>query len=136
MAQLCPSCNKFAGLEMNDPEVNDLSLDLEGRSISCEVRIVRVSTCCSDEMKEYTFNNDCDFTDEQRAVVDAILAKAPDAEIDVEEGSIEQLEEGGGRYAKSYYGYSLTANITHDGATLFSIELTDKINAASMDELT
>ena len=31
MAQLCPSCNKFAGLEMQDPEVNSVEIDVEKR---------------------------------------------------------------------------------------------------------
>jgi hypothetical protein len=134
MAQLCPSCNKFAGLEMNDPEVN--SLDLNDRTIEAEVRIVRVSTCCNDEMKEYTFNTEMELPDEIADKMTAIQKDDPDATFDVEEGSLDQVEEGGGRYAKSYYGYTLTVSVKHGDVELGTVELTDKCAASEMDELT
>ena len=134
MAQTCPSCNKFAGLEMQDPEVNDLSLEEE--TVTAEVRIYRNSACCNDEMKEYTFNTEQELPDVIVKKMEAIKAKDPEAEFEVEEGSVDQVEEGGSRYKKSYYGYTLNAVIKHGDETLGEVELTDKVEASGMDELT
>ncbi len=98
---------------MQEPEVNDLSLDIESRAVTADVRIVRNSECCGDEMKEYSFNTEAELDEETSAKIDAILKADPEAEIEVEEGSVDTLEEGGGRYAKSYYGFTLTASIVH-----------------------
>lgn len=103
----CPSCNKFCGLEMQDPEVNDLSMDLDSMNVTAEVRIVRNSECCSDECKEYNFSAEAEIPDE----IQQKIAEHPDDDYDVEEGSVEQLEEGGHRYKKSYYGFVLNAEI-------------------------
>lgn len=56
MAQ-CPSCNKFPSLETADPEIDegDIVIDNYGDgsfSISGDVRLVRTSACCGEEMKE------------------------------------------------------------------------------------
>jgi hypothetical protein len=138
MAQ-CPSCQKFAGLELQDPEVNEVSLDEESQTVSVEVRIVRNSECCGDEMKEYTFNTDQELPADLVAKMEAIKKEHPDAEFDAQEGGVDQLEEGGHRYKKSYYGYTLTADINSivDGKTqtIGSVEVTDKIEASGMDEL-
>lgn len=113
----CPSCNKFAALEMQEPEVNELSFDSESRMVTADVRILRNSECCGDEMKEYTFNVEEEVGQEIADKMDAILKDDPEAEFDVEEGSVEILEEGGGRYRKSYFGFTLSANITVAKAT-------------------
>jgi len=119
---------------MQDPEVNDLSMD--GGNVTAEVRIVRNSACCNDEMKEYNFSTEVEIPEEIQQKMDAIQEKDPDAEFTVEEGGIDQLEEGGHRYKKSYYGFTLTARIMHDKDELGTVELSDKIEASSMDELT
>jgi hypothetical protein len=125
---------------MQDPEVNDVSLDEENESVSVEVRILRNSACCGDEMKDYTFNTDAELGADLVAKMAAIKKEHPDAEFDVLEGSCEQLEEGGHRYKKSYYGFTLTLEINAivDGKadTIGTVEVTDKIEASGMDELT
>jgi hypothetical protein len=136
MAQLCPSCNKFAGLEMQDPEVNSVEIDAENKTVSVEVRIVRNSACCNDEMKESTFNTDADIPAGIVAKMDAILAADPEAEFDAQEDGCDMLEEGGSRYQKSYYGYTLRVAIMHDGHELDGFDVSDKIEASAMDELT
>jgi len=143
----CPSCSKFASLEMQDPEVNNLSLEGDGvdREISFEVRIVRNSECCGDEMKEYTFSDNADPSDEISDKIAEILSKDPEAEFDVEEDSVSQVEEGGGRYKKSYYGFTLSVKIVQIIQTrprtkeeqdeLDSIQATFRSGAAMSDEL-
>jgi hypothetical protein len=125
---------------MQDPEVNDVSYDEENQSVSVEVRIVRNSACCGDEMKESTFNTDADVPDEIVAKMEAVKKEHPDAEFDASEGSCEPTEEGGHRYKKSYFGYTLQIefNAIYDGSghDLGSMEVTDQIQASAMDELT
>jgi hypothetical protein len=124
---------------MQEPEVNDLSLDAEGGMVTADVRIVRNSECCGDEMKEYTFYTEAELDKETAAKVNEIAEKAKqkgeEADFDVEEDGLDTLEEGGGRYKKSYYGYTLTVAIKHEGVTLGTVELTDKCAASEMDEL-
>jgi len=140
MAQQCPSCSKLCSLEMQDPEVNDVSYDEENQSVSVEVRILRNSACCGDEMKDYTFNTDQELPDTLVARMAAIKKEHPDAEFDAQEGGVDVLEEGGSRYKKSYYGYTLTVDFVAivDGKadTIGTVEVTDKIEASGMDELT
>lgn len=132
MAQ-CPSCNKFSALEMQDAEVN--SVDLNDRTVEAEVRIVRNSECCGDEMKEYTFNSEAEIDGDLATKMNAIEEADPEAEFEPIEATCETIEEGGGRYAKSYYGFRLMVAIMHDGKELGQVELTDKVAASYMDEL-
>lgn len=134
----CPSCNKFAALEMQEPEVNDLSLnadDLDSVTADYEVRIVRNSECCGDEMKESVFSESAEVPDEIVAKMKTIREKNPDAAFDIEEAGVETVEEGGGRYQKSYFGFTLTAKVVSDTEELGTFEITDKIAASGMDEL-
>jgi hypothetical protein len=122
---------------MQDPEVNDLSIDAENYAVSAEVRIARNSSCCNNEMKEYTFNTEEHLDDDLIKKVEAALKEAgEDAEVEVKEAGLDSLEEGGSRYKKSYYGFTLTASIKVAGKEIGTVELTDKIEASGMDELT
>lgn len=127
-------------MEMQEPEVNDLTLnadntDLDSTTVDFDVRIVRNSECCGDEMKEYTFADSADVPEHIIEKMKEIVAKDADAEFEVEQGSIDTLEEGGGRYAKSYFGFTLSVSIEHDGKSLGEFDITDKIAASHMDEL-
>lgn len=145
----CPDCNKFCGLEMQDPEVNDLDLTIydaeEGEdertgSVSWDVRIVRNSECCGAEVKESYFCSAGDIT--------IYGHTGEECELTIEETSCEPTEEGGGRYAKSYYGCILEGEITCScgkpvvikdfGGTAFegnAVTIGDKVAASEMDEL-
>jgi len=121
---------------MQDPEVNSVEIDVENETVSVEVRIVRNSSCCNDEMKEYTFNTDADIPAKIAEKIHAIRELMPECEFDAEDGGCEILEEGGSRYKKSYYGYSMTVLIKHHDEEIGSFEVTDKVEASGMDELT
>lgn len=136
----CPSCNKFAALEMQEPEVNDVTLtadneDLDSATVEYDVRIVRNSECCGDEMKEATFSDSVDVPGGIVAKMKEVVAENKDAEFDVTYGSADTIEEGGGRYAKSYYGFTLTVTVEHNGKPLGEFDITDKIAASYMDEM-
>ena len=124
----CPSCNKFAGLETQEPEVQSIDIDETGH-VSAEVRLVRVSTCCGDEMKEAYFSLEVDVGVDEHT--------GEGHELQVEEESTDIIEEGGGRYAKSYYGVQVSATVTCSCGKLepVTVEMTDKVSASGMDEL-
>jgi hypothetical protein len=116
----CPSCNKFCGLEMQEPEVNNVEFDaadLDSITLSVEVRILRNSECCGDEIKEYTFNTDADLDDELVEKMKALRATDPDVDFEASEGQVEALEESGGRYSKSYFGFNMTVEIGYSKPT-------------------
>jgi hypothetical protein len=122
---------------MQDPESNDLSLDVDNLTATCEVRIVRNSACCGDEMKEYTFNTDADLSKEIADKIEAIQKREDydESNFEIEESNLEPTEEGGHRYKKSYYGYMLTAAIKYGDEELGSVTLEEKVEASGMDEL-
>lgn len=137
----CPSCNKFAGLEMQDPEVEGVDIDADG-NITAEVRIVRNSACCGEGMKEYTFSMETSFDDNEPVSAH----KGEGHELSAEEDGVDMIEEGGGRYAKSYYGASLTVRVTCTCGKLgeldkdgkgqgITVELSDKVAASEMEEM-
>ena len=140
MASQCPSCYKLCGLEMQDPEVNEVSLDDESQTVTYDVRIVRNSACCGDEMKEATFQGDVEIPSDLLAKMDAIKKKHPDVEFEAQDAGVTELEEGGSRYKKSYFGFSLTvaivANVDGKEEGIGTVEVTDKVQASGMDELT
>lgn len=144
----CPSCNKFAALEFQDIDEPDLEVtheyDEETKThtytIGGELRIVRTSECCGDEMKEAIL----EVSSEVIISNDDLLAKLKP--IDPEDGpdfddcaaeitDCSQVEEGGGRYAKSYFGPSVTGRVTVGGVDIGAFDWTDKTAASSMDEL-
>lgn len=128
----CPSCNKFPGLEFADPEIQSEEFDPDTGQFSADVRIVRTSSCCGDEIKEATFSFDGEMPNE---LLQKHQGKAHELTASF---SSDPIEEGGSRYSKSYFGATLEVTITCDcqkKEPVFEISMEDKINAAAMDEL-
>lgn len=135
----CPSCNKFCAMEMQEPEVQDFSLDNKVENgivillVTGQIRIVRTSECCGDEIKEANF----DFADEFE--IEGHVGEGH--EFEIEEGDVNPIEEGGGRYQKSFFGVDWTPHITCScGEEVKTkedsyISFTDKIAASWMDDL-
>lgn len=145
----CPSCNKFCSLNMEEPENNNLEVTMfdpneeentRTVTIQGEIRICLTSGCCGDEMKEYTFEPEAE-----------IVVKGhcgDDCDITVVENSLWGVEESGGRYQKSYYGFSMECELQCEcgkdveidaadcayeaGTGCFTLE--DKVAASEMDE--
>jgi hypothetical protein len=133
----CPDCNKFASMEMQEPEVSNLEIDVgvpdpESRvcdaRVTAEIRIIRTCAECGTELKEATF------TVEDNIEI-ALPKDAEPGDVSVDEASVEGTEEGGGRYKKSYYGADLHYTVECNGAVIHSGNMTDKVPASSMDEL-
>lgn len=129
----CPDCNKFVGLEFADPEVERLEID--GDEVACEVRIVRNCAECGQELKEAQL--------ELSAEIPQEVADAHDGDnhdLEVEETGVDPIEEGGGRYAKSYFGATVSFAVRcscqkKDDAAIYEGEMSDKVAASAMDEL-
>ena len=129
----CPDCNKFVSLEMADP---DVQATLSGRSVSVETSISRTCAECSQELKTGNFSTDLDFEDaiEKHYKESKGCANKDDLEVEVQD--VEPVEEGGGRYAKSYYGFSATVIVKCNTCEeeITSQGVSDKMAASHMDE--
>lgn len=149
----CPDCNKFVGLDFSDPELE--SIDVTESTVTATVRIVRTCCDCGTELKEASLELEAEFDgpDPDRCSKenhDKLLAaekddKAPahactadsGHELEVEDTSIDQIEEGGGRYAKSYFGATVSFTVKCTCGCGFECEgtMSDKVAASGMDEM-
>jgi hypothetical protein len=134
----CPNCSKFTSLSFEDPEVESLDVevgDLAGGkvdlTVTATVRVVRTTECCGDEAKEATL--------EMKEVLSGVDVPAgvdvEDAEV--EEDGVDQVEEGGGRYAKSWQtlSYRVSYVVRVGDVVLAKSSMTDKVAASHMEEL-
>lgn len=119
---------------MQEPELQSEDFDQATGEFSSEIRIVRKSECCGEEMKESTFSFDGAVPEE---IVKAHQGDGHGLEMEFE---VDSIEEGGGRYAKSYFGVVL--NVTArcscqkpGDEPLWADSVSDKVPASSMDEL-
>jgi hypothetical protein len=138
----CPDCSKFVSLEFNEPELEgDLDVTEEG-VVTGSVRIVRACADCGTELKEASF--DLEFTPNNDQIKDHLNPEGQSIhELEVEEDGVSQIEEGGGRYAKSYFGAEVSFHVrcSCDAAKKteerWSLEgtMSDKIAASGMDEM-
>lgn len=145
----CPDCGKFATLETQDPEVSDLevahdfdkSANLHTFTVTATVRLVRACAEDGTELKECTFEleKEISLTPEQlpadcRRHEDDVKHLAP-AGVEVTEESCEAVEEGGGRFKKSFFGVHLNFSLQLGTETFFEDFFEDKVSASSMDEM-
>jgi hypothetical protein len=122
----CPDCNKFVGLEFQDPEVNDL--EYSGGQVLGNVRLVRTCSECSQELKDAALDIE--------ATVDPKWAEKHDGHDISVEFEPEQIEEGGGRYKKAFFGAGGTITVTcSDCNESTEVEWSDKVAASDMEEI-
>lgn len=143
----CPDCNKFVSLELQDPEVSDLQVehlepeDKAGEhrfNITGNVRIVRNCGECGQELKEANLEIDQEVELGENTLDAAAveLHRTLDlSDATVEEDGVDSIEEGGGRYAKSYFGATVHFTVYLDKTAIASGEWSDKVAASEMDEL-
>lgn len=144
MSNRCTSCGKMAALEFQDPEIDDFDGSVERPekgetaytvSASCTVRLVRNTECCGEELK--TADLEITTDDETFEIAEGTHTDdkcKEDFTVEVD-GDPEQVEEGGGRYKKSYFGASFEVVVTCGcGETVHSFTMTDKVAASEMDE--
>lgn len=123
----CNDCGKFVSLEMSDPEVE---IELDGTTIRAQMRIARTCADCGTEMKT------ADLTAEVE-VPELQAHEGVEHSLEVENNDPKAIEEGGSRYAKSYFGASVdyTVRCSCQEAPVAEGTLSDKIAASAMDEV-
>lgn len=151
----CPDCSKFVSLEMSDPE--DVNLDVESTldgetlslSVSMSARIVRCCADCGTELKEANIEASEEVEVDATTLVKCVHAGAVSNGVtmyewlddkhgdpEISDTSVEQIEEGGGRYAKSFFGATVGYEVKCKcGESLHTGEISDKVAASAMDEL-
>lgn len=153
MPNPCPGCNKFAALEMAEPET-DIEIDEETGDVTGTVRVVLQSSCCSEEMKDNEFN-----VQVEGSSIDGLTAhiEGHKSEEDDEDGEPEaySLEVTGDavaddyfqstdrygqpiknpRYQKHFYGYSLDFTVTCSCGEEFEGSTVDHEQASAFNEL-
>lgn len=140
----CPDCSKFVSMDSEtEPEVDNLEIDAEGH-ITASVRIQNNCADCGTTLKEGSFDVESD--------LDATILEAHKGEgheLSVETSSSERTQEGGGRYAKSYYGAKLEVTVECScmknnptvedqpvsGPVIAIVEMSDKVAASDMEEV-
>ena len=144
----CPECNKFVSMDMSDPELEgELEFDPEMQVVTGTVHIERACQECGTPLKEGQLEMSGELIGEDEVRMDDHLkAHAQHAEahggdspgeFEVEEDGIEPLEEGGGRYKKSFFGATVqfTIKCSCDDNFAVSGSMEDKMQAAAMDEM-
>jgi hypothetical protein len=135
----CPDCNKFVGLEMADPEVESIEVSEDG-TVTATVHIVRNCAECGTELKSADLEMECevDVSGHDGSEEEEGESKGKvEHELSVEETGIEAIEEGGGRYQKSYFGAKVTFELSCSCDPSWHVqgEVEDKVAASEMEEL-
>lgn len=148
MANRCPDCNKFVGLELGEPEVNSLEVDETG--IHGEVRLVQTCAECSGEMNEASVEIEQELPDEAAAH----LEEHPDHTLSIQEDSSEADEDWRSsasaeayakahgkrispRYQRHYMSATIHATISCDKCEeTWEVEInSDEVSAGEFDSL-
>ena len=164
---LCPGCNKFPAYDMSsEPEVevevqieclDDKAMEKQYRGhITGSVRIVLTSECCSEEIKESTFDIDIEDVDVAKAKDCECEDWTENADVEGEGGEISDRSETHStriakrgpdkgkevrtpipyRYQKRYYGASVPLVINCAcGKQIGEAHFEDECRAGAMDEL-
>jgi len=123
----CPDCSKFVSLELQEPEENSAEFDPQTGTIEAEYRLVRNCADCGTELKETTIS--------LSGEVDVAEHQGEGHELTAE-FTAEATEDGGGRYAKSYFGVSCICTVTCSCGELDeNVDMSDKVAASEMEEL-
>lgn len=132
----CPSCEKFTGLDLQDPEVDDI--DITENTVTASVRIVRCCAECGDELKESMLDMEATLEKGDESGFNPAEHVGDKHELSVDEEGVDQIEEGGGRYAKSYFGAEISFSVhcsCDPMVTLVEGTMSAKVAASAMDEL-
>lgn len=138
----CPDCNKFVSLEFQDPEVDNLEIS-DDAVVTATVRLVRNCAECGTEMKEATLELEETHDITVEPFKDHINEKGETKhELEIEETGVDQIEEGGGRYAKSYFGATISYTVRckcdedkKDERWEYEGTFGDKVAASAMEEM-
>jgi hypothetical protein len=148
----CPDCSKFVSMDNDEPDLEEISI--EGATVSANVRLQRNCAECGTTLKSGSLEMEDDLDGNENLVEHlpctecGVVGKASPGcankdfdhetghELSVADINVEGTEEGGGRYAKSYFGAEVTYEVTcsctrksvHEGV------LSGRMAASEMDE--
>ena len=159
MPRPCSSCNKLASLEIGEPEIQS-DVELSNSSLTAEVRVVKTSACCGEEMKEYTFTLEEDISsaleDHQNAKHTVEVPEGeeePEVEVNDDDFSVDagdpeatersQTHDRHGkpiksfRYRRSYTGVEVPVTVTCQkcNEVVWDGVLKDETENSSFDEI-
>lgn len=123
----CDSCGKMVALDLEDPEVEDEKVN-NNTNVTGTVNLKRNCAECGGEMKQATLDIDVE-------VPDACPVGGEGHEEKTVEVELSKLEEGGGRYKKSYYGAEGTVKITCSCGKSAEAPWSDKIAASDFEDV-
>jgi hypothetical protein len=129
----CPDCNKFVSMEFSEPDVSDIQVSEDGE-VTASVTLTRTCVDCGSDLKTAELELTCDMGKECE---DHVNAEGQDIhDLTVEQDDVNQIEEGGGRYAKSYFGAEVCFTITCKCDRKFEVDgaMSDKVAASEMEE--
>lgn len=144
----CPDCSKFVSFNEPEAEVTGEEVRIVAVGPKCSVNIsaeVRVYLSCGDcgtELKETNISVDEDMTTDANGV--SLDIREGD-ELELDEVLTDPIDEGGGRYAKRYYGALVTFRVRHKRGdewdneagidTAFDLEVEAKEAASYFEEM-
>lgn len=145
MANRCPSCNKFVGIEAAEPEVNSVEVEADGEAVRADVRLALVCLECGEELSEYNFEIEAEI-DEVSTHAQAHDEAGVEYTLDVEDNGAEafdryQTQDRHGkpiknmRYQRHFYGVNVDVKVTCSCGQEFDAQLTGEEQASAFDQL-
>lgn len=142
----CPDCNKF--VPYDEPQVEVNTVEVDGTTVTADVRVVLACGECGTELKDMEFNESVEI---EHVCGDPVDGHEPDPDADGYEIESEGDGEGdsrvqttdrngkqikNSRYMKTFYGFTLTPTCKCNkcGET-FDVELKGEEQASGFNEL-
>lgn len=150
MSNICPSCNKFASLELEEPELLRIDIDPETGEVSLEVLVLLTSSCCGEEMKQNDFDADGIVIDGVEDHIEAHKAAGDEYTLEVDADLVptertqtlalnkktkKMVPIKNLRYAKTYKGYSAAITVECSCGSTFEGEYEDDEQSSAFEEL-
>ena len=105
----CNSCGKLCGLEPEEPEAQDPTIERDGHGkvkISGEVEMILNSACCGDQVKSANESYEVEASVDHEFDTDDC-----DPEVEVDDTDAEDRYEGKGRSMRHFYGAVVRGHI-------------------------
>jgi len=118
----CPECNKFVPIEV---ENEDADVNINGASVTAEIRLVKKCQECDCELAETVF----EFAEEADHVM------GDECELEEVDNGIELTDSGGARYKKRMLGYNISIQLLCSCGWTGEVTGEESIAASYFDEL-
>ena len=131
----CPSCNRFVGIGLAEPEVDNLDADIpdlalpEEGVLTGEVRLVKTCAECDEELEEANLSIEEEFTLKHEGGCEGGGLTA--------EGDLVSSDrvEGAGRGAKTFYGAKGTVTVSCSCGAEVEVKVSVEEQASAFESL-